>query len=149
MLASPLAKVLFLETVEKLRRKYKVLVLDMVVMDNHIHLILQPLGETGLSEIMKWLLGVYTMSYNRVFKTWGRVWGGRYYSRPLGGLRDLEATIEYVDRNPVRAFLVERPEDWEWGGLYLHRCGRPQILGEPPTWLMLIAPKHGKIYLGV
>jgi len=76
---------------------------------------------------MKWLLGVNTMNYNQVFKTWGSVWGGRYFSRPINGLCDLVRTIEYIDANPVRACLIDRPYSWQWGGLYYHRSCRDDM----------------------
>ena len=144
LLRSALAKELFIETLGKMRIKHHCLIVDFVVMDNHIHLLMEPRGEHSLSDCMKWLMGVYTMSYNRVYKTWGSVWGGRFFSRPIGGLADVAATIEYIDRNPVRAFLVERAEEWEWGGLYTNRCGSEKIMGPPPPWLGLVAPEHRK-----
>jgi putative transposase len=149
LLASPVAKELFIEYLPKLRAKYDCSIVDFVVMENHVHLLFQPLGNTTLSECMKWLLGLYTMNYNRVFKTWGRVWGGRYYSRPIGGLGDLEKTIAYVDENPVRAFLASRADEWPWGGLWMHQRGSEAVLGPKPEWLSLIAPRHSRLVLGV
>jgi putative transposase len=147
LLASPLAKDLFMETLAMMRRKHECLISDFVVMNNHIHLIMEPRGDSTLSGCMKWLLGVYSMSYNRVFKTWGTVWGGRFYSRPIDGLGDMANTIAYIDRNPVRAFLIDEPEDWEWGGLHLHRVGSDEILGPRPPWLTLVAPAHSRLLL--
>jgi hypothetical protein len=89
------------------------------------------------------------MNYNRVFKTWGSVWGGRYFSRPIGGLGDLVRTIEYIDANPVRACLVDHPESWEWGGLYYHRCRHDDNIGPLPAWLSAIIPSHRRILLEV
>ena len=144
LFASPIAKALFIETLALLRRKHECVLADFVVMENHIHLIIQPRGASSLGDCMKWLLGVYTMGYNRVFKTWGRVWGGRYFSRPINGIGDMASTLAYVDRNPVRAFLVESPEDWEWGGLHCHRVGQDDIAGAPSPWLLMLAPGHAK-----
>lgn len=149
LLASPIAKELFIEILPKLRAKYDCSIIDFVIMENHIHLLFQPLGDSNLSDCMKWLLGVYTMNYNRVFKTWGRVWGGRYFSRPIGGFADLEKTIAYIDENPVRAFLVERADEWPWGGLWMHQRRSALILGYRPEWLALIAPRHRQRELGV
>ncbi len=152
LLASPIAKALFVETLEIMRCKHDCCIIDFMVMENHIHLIMQPRGESTLSGCMKWLLGVYSMGYNRVFRTWGTVWGGRFYSRPINGIGDMTNTIAYVDRNPVRALLADSPECWPWGGLYSHRVGREDILGPPPAWLALVSPKHfrqGLPYPGV
>ncbi len=98
---------------------------------------------------MKWLFGVYTMNYNRVFKTWGSVWGGRYFSRPITGLGDLIHTIEYIDANPVRACLIDSAGSWIWGGLYYHRSGYDDIIGPPPKWLAFVAPSHRRLLIGV
>jgi putative transposase len=142
------AKELFVETMKGLREKHDCRIIDFMIMNNHIHLIIQPLNDSALSGCMKWLLGVYTMRYNRLFKTWGSIWGSRYFSRPIIGLGDLAHTVEYIDRNPVRACLVDRPEDWPWGGLYFHRARRTDIIGSPPTWLPLLAPAHQRLLLG-
>ena len=98
LFASPIAKTIFIETLAIIRRKHECVVADFVVMENHIHLIIKPLGNSSLGDCMKWLLGVYTMGYNRVFKTWGRVWGGRCFSRPIHGIGDMASTIAYIDR---------------------------------------------------
>ena len=135
-LASPMAKALFVETLAKLQSRYECRIIDFVVMDNHIHLLFEPRGDSTLSVSMKWLFGVYSMNYNRVFKTWGSVWGGRFFSRPIGGMADLESTLAYIDANPTRAFLATRPEDWAWGGLWMHRQGPSTVLGAIPEWLV-------------
>ncbi len=148
MFSSPLAKKLFIEIMGKMRQANECDVYNFVVMENHVHLLINPRGNSTLPEIMKWLLGTYSMGYNRVFKTWGHFWGGRYFSRPINGLLDLANTLTYIDHNPVRAFLVTEPEQWEWGGLKMHRLGRSEIMGESPPWLPLIAPNHVQVRLG-
>jgi REP element-mobilizing transposase RayT len=148
-LESPIAKDLFVETMKRLREKHDCQLFDFVVMNNHIHLVIRPLNDSPLSECMKWLLGVYSMNYNRVFKTWGSVWGGRYFSRPINGLVDLSYTIANIDHNPVRASLVDSPEAWPWGGLYFHRACRSDVIGPPPACMSLIAPAHQRLLLRV
>ena len=147
LLRSPVAKDLFLEQLVRLRLRHECEILDFVVMENHVHLIIRPLGNSALSGIMKFLLGVYTMGYNRIYGTWGRFWGARYFSRPINGLGDLAATMAYVDNNPVRASLVDRAEDWPWGGLAIHRSGHNQVIGPPPLWIKLVMPEHAQLSL--
>lgn len=69
LLRSPVAKNLFLEQLIRLRLRHVCEILDFVFMENHVHLILRPMGEVELSSIMKFLLGVYTMRYNRIHGT--------------------------------------------------------------------------------
>ncbi|MFH2113521.1 MAG: hypothetical protein ABIJ86_03310, partial [Spirochaetota bacterium] len=83
----------------------------------------------------------------RIYGTWGRFWGARYFSRPISGLGDLAATLAYVDNNPVRAGLVDRAEDWPWSGLATHRNGHRWVIGPPPSWLKLVMPNHVQLAL--
>jgi len=148
LLRSLVAKKLFLEQLIRLRLRHTCENLDFVVMENHVHLILRPVGEATLSGVMKFLLGVYTMGFNRIYGTWGRFWGARYFSRPINGLGDLAATMAYVDNNPVRAGLVARAEDWPWGGLAIHRNGQSHVIGPAPFWVRLLMQSHACLALG-
>jgi len=70
LLDSPVAKELFIEILAKHRQRGGACqILAFTVMNNHVHLVLHPDNNLGLSETMKWILGVNTMNYNRVFKT--------------------------------------------------------------------------------
>lgn len=142
-----MAKELFLEQLVRLHLRHTCEILDFVIMENHVHLILRPVGEATLSGVMKFLLGVYTMGFNRIYGTWGRFWGARYFSRPINGLGDLAATMAYVDNNPVRAGLVARAEDWPWGGLAIHRNGQSHVIGPAPFWVRLLMPSHACLAL--
>lgn len=139
---------MFVQNLMETRLLHACAVLDFVVMDNHIHLILDPGSQSGLSAIMKRILGVFALRYNRAFESWGHVWGDRYFARPIDGLAALQTTIEYVDRNPVRAGLADKPEEWRWGGLFCHRQGDPGIQGPPPPWLVLVSSPHARLGLG-
>jgi REP element-mobilizing transposase RayT len=65
-LRSLVAKDLFLEQLVRLPLRHECEILDFVVMENHVHLIIRPMGNSTLSGVMKFLLGVYTMGYNRI-----------------------------------------------------------------------------------
>ena len=49
------------------------------------------------------------------------VWQGRFYSCPLDEKHLWEA-LRYVELNPVRAGMVEKPEHWAWSSASAH-CG--------------------------
>ena len=44
--------------------------------------------------------------------------------------RHLMAAARYVERNPVRAGLAARPEDWPWSSAAAHVAGKPDALAE-------------------
>ena len=78
-------------------------------MTNHIHIIALPKTETGLQSIFKLLHMRYAQRFNRQ-RGWKRhVWQGRYLSSALYE-HDLWAAIRYVERNPVRAKMVQKAE---------------------------------------
>lgn len=137
LLQTPKSKTLFLETLIKLRKKYSCRIDNFVIMDNHVHLLVEPIGGTTLPEMMKWLLGVYTMKYNRMFNTSGHFWGDRYYSVPLKNFEEYIHAFLYINQNPVRARIVEKAIEWEWGGLWQYHAQYRDIVDEVPPWLAL------------
>jgi len=59
----------------------------------------------------------------------GHLWQERFHSYPMDE-RHLVAAVRHVEMNPVRAGLVEKPEDWEWSSARYH-------LGlSPGDWLV-------------
>ena len=53
----------------------------------------------------------------------GHLWQGRFASCALDG-RHLLAAVRYVERNPVRACLVERADAWQWSSARAHLAGQ-------------------------
>ncbi len=51
----------------------------------------------------------------------GHVWQGRFYSCPLDDAH-VWAAVRYVERNPVKAGLVEHAEAYRWSSAAAH-CG--------------------------
>ena len=92
------------------------------LMPNHVHLILVPLRAEGL----RLALGKTHLHYSRRVnfrQGWrGHLWQGRFASFPMEEAHLWQAA-RYIDLNPVRAGLVERPEEWPWSS------ARSRILG--------------------
>jgi len=53
----------------------------------------------------------------------GHLWQGRFGSVVMDE-RHLISAARYVALNPVRARLVERPQDWRWSSVHAHLSGR-------------------------
>ena len=51
----------------------------------------------------------------------GHLWQGRFFSCPLDGSHAW-AAVRYVERNPVRAQMVMRAEEYRWSSAAAH-CG--------------------------
>ena len=89
------------------------------LMDNHVHLIAVPEGEDSLAKGMGDTHKFYTRMINFRESWRGYLWQGRFSSFPLDE-KYLYAAIRYVERNPVRAGMVKRAEDYEFSSAKAH-----------------------------
>ena len=87
-------------------------ILGYVLMPNHFHLVLWPHAAGDLSRWMQWLLTSHVRRYHRHYHSSGHVWQGRFKAFPIEQDEHLLTVLRYVERNPLRAGLVERAEDW-------------------------------------
>jgi len=72
--------------------------------------------------------------HHEKYSTTGRVWQGRFKAFPVQEDHHLLTVMRYVERNALRARLVERAEDWEWSSLAWRRSSRPPVeLTESPV----------------
>ncbi|ULA63470.1 MAG: transposase [Nitrospira sp.] len=86
------------------------------VMPNRWHLVVWPRRDGGLSRFMNWLTLTHTQRWHQHRHTVGEghVYQGRFKSFPVETSEYLLTVCRYVERNPVRAGLVERAEQWWW-----------------------------------
>jgi len=84
------------------------------LLPNHFHLALWPLQDGDLSAYMGWLLTAHVRRYHRHYHSSGHVWQGRFRAFPIQEDHHLLTVLRYIERNPVRARLVKRAEDWVW-----------------------------------
>lgn len=115
--------------------QHQVEILAYCLMTNHIHLVTVPATETGLQNVLKPLHMRYAQRINRQRGWSGRVWQGRYFSSPLDDSH-LWAAIRYVERNPVRAKIVMKAENYPWSSAAGHCAKRRDIIiTSNPSWL--------------
>jgi putative transposase len=135
-------KELFMETIQRAKKKFDFQIKNFCIMENHIHLLIKPGKGESLSKIMQWILSVFAMAWNRKHNLSGHVWGERFFSRIILGIRDFLKVFLYIDDNPVTARLVERPWEWEYGGIWHHRIGIWDIIEKPDDIISILCPEH-------
>jgi putative transposase len=77
---------------------------------NHYHIFLKT-PEANISRSMRHLNGVYTQRFNRRHKLDGPLFRGRYKSIVVGADHYLLQLVRYIHKNPVKAGLVENPNN--------------------------------------
>ncbi|RMD66568.1 transposase [Candidatus Parcubacteria bacterium] len=100
-------------------KKYELLAY--CIMPNHVHLVITPLPVDEskeqyhpLPDIIKSLKGFTARRANAILGRRGTFWQEEYYDHVVRNQEALERILQYVLYNPVKAGLVEKPEDWPW-----------------------------------
>ena len=90
-------------------------------MTNHIHIVAIPERDDSFARAFRNAHSVYAREFNLKHGFSGYLWQERFYSCPLDA-DHARAAIRYVERNPVRAEMVGRAEDYPWSSAKSH-CG--------------------------
>jgi putative transposase len=75
---------------------------------------------SSLSEFMREIKDGFARFYNRRHNRRGYFWGDRFKSVIVENGETLINCLAYIDLNPLRAGLVERPEQYRWNSLGYH-----------------------------
>lgn len=89
----------------------------------------------NVSEFMRNLQAAFATWYNRTYDRKGRFWAERFKSALLADAEAVLDCILYVELNAVRASLVERPEDYAGGSMYLREIGKGGWLADLEQFL--------------
>jgi len=90
-----------------------------VVMPDHFHLITSLEEEAALTKqavahLMRSIKGYSAREVNKLRGVKGSLWQAEYHDRSLLGEQAFKGAVKYLLNNPVKAGLVERPEDYPW-----------------------------------
>jgi putative transposase len=126
----------FIGLMERSQERVQLRLLAYCLMPNHFHLVASQDGQRDISRWMHWLLTTHSHRHHLQFGSSGRVWQGRFKAFPIERDGHLLTVMRYVERNALRAGLVERAEEWAWGSLAWRRTGSVDaLLAEPPLTL--------------
>ena len=121
------SRTVFEETLETLRQRHQFYVFGYVLMPEHVHLLL---SEPKLHPLADTLRALKTQTSRKLKGERMQFWQTRYFDRNIITQDEFSEKLQYMHRNPVKAGLVEKPEDWPWSS-YRHwltgECGRVEI----------------------
>jgi len=109
----------YLSWLNEYSHKYKFSILAYCLMSNHVHFIGIPAREDSLARTFNSAHMRYSQYYNKKISARGHLWQGRFFSCVLEK-GYLKAAARYIERNPVRALLVNKAWDWQWSSAINH-----------------------------
>lgn len=110
----------FLRTLDR----YEWTCLSLCQLTTHVHAIVD-IPDESISLGMHYLNSFYGKFFNEKNVRRGTLVRARYWSKPVEDDEQFVAAFRYVARNPVRAGLCARAEDWPWSS-FATSCGLSQ-----------------------
>lgn len=116
--------------------KHPTRLLGYLVMPNHWHLVIWPRQDGELTDFVRWVTHTHVMRWHAHFGTSGsgHLYQGRFKSFPIQTDEHFYSVLRYVERNALRAGLVDRAEDWCWSSLWRRVSGGPEARSLLHTW---------------
>lgn len=108
---------------------------------------LRPGDSECLSDILRRILSVFAMAYNRNRRKTGHVWGQGFFSRIIRSISDFLGVYAYLDKDPLDAGCVTNTRSRRYGGLWLDRLGFREFHPDIPQWPRLLYPEHAPFLL--
>jgi putative transposase len=105
------------------------------LMPNHWHLVVSPQVDGQLARFMHWVTTTHARRWQLAhgLDGSGAVYQGRYKALPIKSDEHFLWVCRYVERNPLRADLVGRAEDWRWSSLGCGREVREAVVSQWPV----------------
>jgi len=127
----------FLRIMGEALQEHPTRLLAYCLMPNHWHLVVWPSADDELTAFVRWLTHTHAMRWHAHYQTTGtgHLYQGRFKAFPIQSDEHLYTVLRYVERNPLRASLVARAEDWPWSSL-----SRRQARGGSPDSLLATWP---------
>lgn len=119
-------------------QRWEVAVHAWVFMSNHVHLLMTPAREGGISRLMHQLGSNYVRYFNQRNGRSGTLWEDRFRSCLVQDDEYLLQCHRYIELNPLRAGMVAHPAEYPWSSYRSNANGVPSSLLTPhPTYLAL------------
>jgi len=108
------------------------------LMTNHVHLLVTPAEEGGVSSMLQDIGRHYVRTVNDAHERTGTLWEGRFKSNLIDSETYLLTCHRYIELNPVRAGMVPAPADYPWSSHNHYARGHSNpLISEHPAYLEL------------
>jgi putative transposase len=121
----------YLEDLQACTEKCECRIHAYVLMTNHVHLLVTPMQEQRIAEMMQALGRRYVYYINKTYRRTGTLWEGRYKASLIDSEAYLLTCMRYIELNPVRAEMVSHPGEYKWSSYGTNAQGRADALLSP------------------
>ena len=118
----------FIETLERMKKKYNFLLYAYCLMDNHVHLLIDDNGN-DISRLVKSINISYAYYFNRTYKRCGHLFQDRFRSELVDNDGYLLEVSRYIHNNPVAAGVVKEPSEYSWSSYNIYTGMARDIYG--------------------
>ena len=136
----------YLDTLKEVCERFACHVHAYVLMTNHVHMLMTPDCEMGISKVMQSLGRRYVQYFNYRYRRTGTLWEGRYKAALLDTEPYLLTCYRYIEQNPVRAGMVARPDAYRWSSYRCNALGEPNVLVTPHYLYLQLAESAEQRY---
>ena len=89
-----------------------------VVMPNHIHILITPLKDQELSDILHSIKSFTAHKANKILKRSGQFWQHESFDRYIRTREHFVNVVNYIEENPVKAELCKESSDWKYSSAF-------------------------------
>lgn len=104
-------------------RFYDVRVHAYCLMTNHVHFLLTPARKDSISSATRVVGSTYARYMNMKYERTGTLWEGRHRASLVQTQRYFLTCQRYIELNPVRASMVNMPEEYPWSSFAENALG--------------------------
>ena len=127
--------IIYKETLSRLKNEQPFKLYHYCFMTNHVHMIIETNEDTELSKLMKRINLSYYHYYKKRYGYSGHFWQDRFKSLLIEKDSYLLACGLYIERNPVRAKMVTRPEQYPYSSYAYYAFGKDDpLLDKDPCY---------------
>lgn len=111
----------YLKFLKENQEKNNIKTIAYCIMKNHAHLLIKATNIQELSNFMHKINGNYARYYNYMENRVGYVFRDRFKSQPIMSEKQLYNCIRYIHLNPVKAKIVENPEQYKYSSYRIYK----------------------------
>jgi putative transposase len=127
----------YLNLWRKISASYGACVHAYCLMTNHIHFLVTPIRQDSISNTTRIVGSRFAHFINTKYERTGTLWEGRHRASLVQTARYFLTCQRYIELNPVRAGMVNTPEDYRWSSFAENALGAQGWLTPHPDFLAL------------